>query len=141
MRGIKEHPGFEDFEEDDLGTKETEAAEVDLAEMEGLPLDDSVRMWLREIGKIPLLTMAEEISLAKRIEAGDDEAKAILTEANLRLVVSIAKRYSGRGMKLSRPDSGRQYRPDPCGREFDYRKGTSLALTLRGGSGRRLLAP
>ena len=75
--------------------------------MEGLPLDDSVRMWLREIGKTPLLTMDQEISLAKRIEAGDEDAKAVLTEANLRLVVSIAKRYSGQGNELPRPDSGR----------------------------------
>ena len=69
--------------EDDFGARETEAAEEDLTQAEGLPLDDSVRMWLREIGKTPLLTITQEVSLAKRIEAGDEEAKAVLTEANL----------------------------------------------------------
>lgn len=63
-------------------------------------IDDSVRMYLREIGKIPLLTGEEEIALAKRIEAGDQVAKRKLAEANLRLVVSIAKKYIGRGLSL-----------------------------------------
>jgi hypothetical protein len=67
---------------------------------DGLPLDDSVRMWLREIGKTHLLSMDQEIRLAKRVERGDLEAKLILVEANLRLVVSIAKRYAGRGMSF-----------------------------------------
>jgi RNA polymerase primary sigma factor len=120
---VKEHPGFDDFDEDEAASKESEAAEVDLAEMEGLPLDDSVRMWLREIGKTPLLTMDEEISLAKRIEAGDHEAKAVLTEANLRLVVSIAKRYSGRGMSF--PDLIQEGNIGliRAVEKFDYRKG------------------
>ncbi|MGI6203955.1 MAG: RNA polymerase sigma factor RpoD [Anaerovoracaceae bacterium] len=61
-------------------------------------VDDPVRMYLKEIGKVPLLTAEEEIELAKRMEAGDEEAKKKLCEANLRLVVSIAKRYVGRGM-------------------------------------------
>lgn len=120
---IKEHPGFEEFDEEELGAKETEAAEVELVEMEGLPLDDSVRMWLREIGKTPLLTMDEEISLAKKIEAGDEEAKGVLTEANLRLVVSIAKRYSGRGMSF--PDLIQEGNIGliRAVEKFDYRKG------------------
>ena len=59
------------------------------------PLDDSVRMWLREIGKTPLLNLEQEIALARKIEKGDEEAKVILTQANLRLVVSVAKRYGG----------------------------------------------
>lgn len=80
----------------------TEKADHEISEVEGVPIDDSVRMWLREIGKTPLLTTHQEVSLAKRIEKGDMEAKAELTEANLRLVVSIAKRYSGRS--LSFPD-------------------------------------
>jgi RNA polymerase primary sigma factor len=102
---------------------EAEAAEEDLAAMEGMPLDDSVRMWLREIGKTPLLTMAQEVDLAKRIEAGDNEAKAILTEANLRLVVSIAKRYSGRGMSF--PDLIQEGNIGliRAVEKFDYRKG------------------
>ena len=121
---IKEAPaGFEVFEEEETGTKEVEAAEGELAELEGLPLDDSVRMWLREIGKTPLLTMVQEISLAKRIEAGDEEAKAVLTEANLRLVVSIAKRYSGRGMSF--PDLIQEGNIGliRAVEKFDYRKG------------------
>jgi len=120
---VKDHPGLEEVDEDELAAKEVEPADVDLAEMEGLPLDDSVRMWLREIGKTPLLTMAQEVSLAKRIEAGDIEAKAVLTEANLRLVVSIAKRYSGRGMSF--PDLIQEGNIGliRAVEKFDYRKG------------------
>ena len=70
----------------------------DSAALEELPLSDPVRMYLREIGKIALLTAAEEVELAKGVEAGDAKAKAHLVDANLRLVVSIAKRYAGRGM-------------------------------------------
>ena len=65
---------------------------------EGLAIDDPVRMYLKEIGRVPLLTAQEEVELAKRMEAGDEEAQKKLAEANLRLVVSIAKRYVGRGM-------------------------------------------
>jgi len=72
--------------------------EDDLSVPKGVNIDDPVRMYLKEIGKIPLLTGEEEIELAKRMEAGDEEAKKKLAEANLRLVVSIAKRYVGRGM-------------------------------------------
>lgn len=121
---IKDKPaGLDELEEDEADKKDAEAAEADLAEVEGMPLDDSVRMWLREIGKTPLLTMAEEVSLAKRIEAGDEEAKAILTEANLRLVVSIAKRYSGRGMSF--PDLIQEGNIGliRAVEKFDYRKG------------------
>ncbi len=65
---------------------------------EGVAIDDPVRMYLKEIGRVPLLTAEEEVALAKRMEAGDESAKRALAEANLRLVVSIAKRYVGRGM-------------------------------------------
>jgi len=75
-----------------------EEVEVDLSVPEGVGIDDPVRMYLKEIGRVPLLTPEEEIDLAKRMENGDDEAKRRLAEANLRLVVSIAKRYVGRGM-------------------------------------------
>jgi len=75
-----------------------EEAEVDLSVPEGVGIDDPVRMYLKEIGRVPLLSAEEEIQLAKRMEAGDEEAKRRLAEANLRLVVSIAKRYVGRGM-------------------------------------------
>jgi len=82
----------------------SEAAEetnkdLDLAAVEsGINIDDHVRMYLKEIGKVPLLSSEEEIELAKRMAQGDEEAKRMLSEANLRLVVSIAKRYVGRGM-------------------------------------------
>jgi RNA polymerase primary sigma factor len=72
--------------------------DLDLSLPEGINIDDPVRMYLKEIGKVPLLTAEEEIELARRMEQGDPEAKRKLAEANLRLVVSIAKRYVGRGM-------------------------------------------
>lgn len=77
---------------------EAEPVELDLTVPEGISIDDPVRMYLKEIGKVPLLSPDEEIELAKRMNEGDAEAKKKLTEANLRLVVSIAKRYVGRGM-------------------------------------------
>src|SRR5665647_2865075 len=80
---------------------ETEAeaeVEVDLSVPEGVGIDDPVRMYLKEIGRVPLLTSEEEVALALRMKDGDEEAKRTLAEANLRLVVSIAKRYVGRGM-------------------------------------------
>jgi len=66
----------------------------------GVKIDDSVRMYLKGIGRVGLLSTEEEVDLAKRIAEGDEEAKKMLTEANLRLVVSIARRYAGRGMSL-----------------------------------------
>ena len=78
--------------------EEEEIAEIDLSIPEGITIDDPVRMYLKEIGRVPLLSAAEEVDLAKRMEAGDDEARRRLAESNLRLVVSIAKRYVGRGM-------------------------------------------
>jgi RNA polymerase primary sigma factor len=75
-----------------------EDVEVDLTIPEGVGIDDPVRMYLKEIGRVPLLTPEKEVELAKRMEQGDEEAKRLLAEANLRLVVSIAKRYVGRGM-------------------------------------------
>ncbi|MEW6524496.1 MAG: RNA polymerase sigma factor RpoD [Bacillota bacterium] len=87
-----EHPGLTPERAPD------EEEDADLSVPEGVAIDDPVRMYLKEIGRVPLLTAQEEIDLAKRIESGDREAKRRLTEANLRLVVSIAKRYVGRGM-------------------------------------------
>ena len=78
--------------------EEEEETEVDLTVPEGIAIDDPVRMYLKEIGKVPLLNSEQEVALAKRIEAGDEYAGKQLAEANLRLVVSIAKRYVGRGM-------------------------------------------
>ena len=72
--------------------------EIDLSVPEGIAIDDPVRMYLKEIGKVPLLSSEEEMELAKKIEEGSQYAKKKLAEANLRLVVSIAKRYVGRGM-------------------------------------------
>lgn len=77
---------------------EEEDVDIDISLPKGINVDDPVRMYLKEIGKVPLLTAEEEIILAKRMEQGDEEAKKKLCEANLRLVVSIAKRYVGRGM-------------------------------------------
>lgn len=86
--------------DDDLELVVADGVEIDLetALPKGIAVDDPVRMYLKEIGKVPLLNGDKEIELAKRMEAGDDEAKKELCEANLRLVVSIAKRYVGRGM-------------------------------------------
>ena len=88
------------FEEDmDLDSEEEiDLEKVDLSVPEGVGVEDPVRMYLKEIGKIPLLSTEEEIELAKKIQIGDEDAKQRLAEANLRLVVSIAKRYVGRGM-------------------------------------------
>ncbi|CAA7603455.1 RNA polymerase sigma factor, sigma-70 family [Acididesulfobacillus acetoxydans] len=82
----------------DEAEENEEEAEVDLSIPEGVGIDDPVRMYLKEIGRVPLLNAEEEIDLAKRMEAGEENAKRRLAEANLRLVVSIAKRYVGRGM-------------------------------------------
>ena len=87
-------PDIDDLEE----VEDIKIEDVDLTNMDGISIDDPVRMYLREIGKIPLLTYDEELDLAKRILDGDEEAKQKLTESNLRLVVSIAKKYVGRGM-------------------------------------------
>ena len=83
---------------DEIDKDEVEEVEIDLSVPEGVALDDPVRMYLKEIGRVPLLTAAEEVDLARRMEAGDESARHRLEEANLRLVVSIAKRYVGRGM-------------------------------------------
>ena len=86
------------FAEEEAGEENME--NLDLSVPEGVGIEDPVRMYLKEIGKVPLLTSEEEIELAKRMELGDEEAKKKLAEANLRLVVSIAKRYVGRGMQF-----------------------------------------
>lgn len=93
----------EDTDDDDDKDEPAEEVEIkvdDLSNIKGLNVDDPVKMYLKEIGKIPLLTAEEEVDLAKRMEAGDNYAKKRLAETNLRLVVSIAKRYVGRGMQF-----------------------------------------
>ena len=87
-----------DDTDDEVEDKESEEVEIDLSVPEGVSIDDPVRMYLKEIGRVPLLTAEEEVALAKRMQDGDEEAQKRLAEANLRLVVSIAKRYVGRGM-------------------------------------------
>lgn len=88
----------EDDEEEILLEEEEDLENIDLSVPEGISIEDPVRMYLKEIGKVPLLSADEEIDLARRMDEGDPEAKKRLAEANLRLVVSIAKRYVGRGM-------------------------------------------
>ena len=100
-----------------------EEVEVDLTVPEGVGIDDPVRMYLKEIGRVQLLTPEEEVVLAKRMEKGDDEAKRRLAEANLRLVVSIAKRYVGRGMLFLDLIQEGNLGLIKAVEKFDYRKG------------------
>ena len=97
--------------------------DLDLSVPEGVSVDDPVRMYLKEIGKVPLLTADEEIEIAKRMEEGDEEAKRKLAEANLRLVVSIAKRYVGRGMLFLDLIQEGNLGLIKAVEKFDYRKG------------------
>lgn len=121
---ILENDDSDDDEEDD-GIVVNESGEIDINATlpKGINIDDPVRMYLKEIGKVHLLTAEEEIELAKRMEAGDEAAKKMLCEANLRLVVSIAKRYVGRGMLfldlIQEGNLGLIKAVD----KFDYRKG------------------
>lgn len=116
-------------EPEEPDTADADAKDQQIAAMESMPIDDSVRMWLREIGKTPLLTMAEEVHLAKTIAEGNGRtfegqlAKEKLIQANLRLVVSIAKRYSGRGMSF--PDLIQEGNIGliRAVEKFDYKKG------------------
>jgi RNA polymerase primary sigma factor len=101
----------------------TEEEQYDLSVPEGVDIDDPVRMYLKEIGRVPLLTAEQEIEYAKRIEEGDEEAKRRLAEANLRLVVSIAKRYVGRGMQLLDLIQEGNLGLIKAVEKFDYRKG------------------
>ncbi len=108
------------------GEKTAEPAaeeELDLSVPEGISIDDPVRMYLKEIGKVPLLTAEEEIEIAKRMEQGDEQAKRKLAEANLRLVVSIAKRYVGRGMLFLDLIQEGNLGLIKAVEKFDYRKG------------------
>ncbi|KKM09070.1 RNA polymerase sigma factor RpoD [Clostridiales bacterium PH28_bin88] len=100
-----------------------EEVELDLSIPEGVGIDDPVRMYLKEIGRVPLLTADEEVDLAKRMEEGDEEAKRRLAEANLRLVVSIAKRYVGRGMLFLDLIQEGNLGLIKAVEKFDYRKG------------------
>src|SRR5690625_1013265 len=109
----------EDQEDDDDGEE--------IAVPEGNGLDDPVRMYLKEIGRVPLLTSEDEVELAKRIEQGDELAKRRLAEANLRLVVSIAKRYVGRGMLFLDLIQEGNLGLIKAVEKFDFRKGTKFS--------------
>ncbi len=112
-----------DIETEIQELQNTEEEELDLTLPEGISIDDPVRMYLKEIGKVPLLTAEEEIDLALRMENGDNEAKRRLAEANLRLVVSIAKRYVGRGMLFLDLIQEGNLGLIKAVEKFDYRKG------------------
>jgi len=108
--------GLDDIEEPNL-------SQIDLSVPDGISIDDPVRMYLKEIGKVPLLTADEEVLLAKRIQNGDADAKQRLEEANLRLVVSIAKRYVGRGMQFLDLIQEGNLGLIKAAEKFDYEKG------------------
>ncbi|MBR5596251.1 MAG: RNA polymerase sigma factor RpoD [Lachnospiraceae bacterium] len=112
-------------DEDIILTEEDEVdvENIDLSVPEGVSIEDPVRMYLKEIGKVPLLSAEEEIELALRMEEGDEDAKKRLAEANLRLVVSIAKRYVGRGMLFLDLIQEGNLGLIKAVEKFDYRKG------------------
>ena len=113
-------------DDDDLNLSEEDEVDmenIDLSVPEGVSIEDPVRMYLKEIGKVPLLSAEEEIELAKRMEKGDEAAKKRLAEANLRLVVSIAKRYVGRGMLFLDLIQEGNLGLIKAVEKFDYRKG------------------
>ena len=118
-------------EDDDVDDEEIILSEEDEVDMEnldltipdGISIEDPVRMYLKEIGKVPLLSAEEEIELAQKMETGDQEAKKRLAEANLRLVVSIAKRYVGRGMLFLDLIQEGNLGLIKAVEKFDYRKG------------------
>ncbi|HIV17264.1 MAG TPA: RNA polymerase sigma factor RpoD [Candidatus Alectryocaccobium stercorigallinarum] len=107
----------------DLEDEDIDIENIDLSVPEGVGVEDPVRMYLKEIGKVPLLTAEEEIELAQRMENGDERAKKRLAEANLRLVVSIAKRYVGRGMLFLDLIQEGNLGLIKAVEKFDYRKG------------------
>lgn len=109
-----------DMEEE---VEDIDVDKIDLSVPDGIGVDDPVKMYLKEIGKVPLLSAEEEIELAKRMEAGDENAKKKLAEANLRLVVSIAKRYVGRGMLFLDLIQEGNLGLIKAVEKFDYRKG------------------
>ena len=114
------------IDEDDIVLTEEDEVDVeniDLSVPEGVSIEDPVRMYLKEIGKVPLLSAEEEIELALRMEQGDEEANKKLAEANLRLVVSIAKRYVGRGMLFLDLIQEGNLGLIKAVEKFDYRKG------------------
>ena len=120
---ITEDDSDEDILLDVEDEDDVEVEKIDLSVPDGVSIEDPVRMYLKEIGKVPLLSAEEEIELAKRMELGDQEAKKRLAEANLRLVVSIAKRYVGRGMLFLDLIQEGNLGLIKAVEKFDYRKG------------------
>jgi RNA polymerase primary sigma factor len=116
-------PDISDVVDADAPDDTDDSEDYDLSVPEGVGLDDPVRMYLKEIGRVPLLTAEEEVELAKGIEEGSEEAKRKLAEANLRLVVSIAKRYVGRGMHFLDLIQEGNLGLIKAVEKFDYRKG------------------
>ena len=121
----------DDADIDKLDEEEIELDKIDLSVPEGVSIEDPVRMYLKEIGKVPLLSAEEEIELAKRMEKGDEAAKKRLAEANLRLVVSIAKRYVGRGMLFLDLIQEGNLGLIKAVEKFDYRKGYKFSTYTR----------
>lgn len=119
----REEDSDSDSEDEENHTDDERIDLNDLSMPPGVKISDPVRMYLKEIGRVPLLSAADEIELAKRIEAGDEEAKRRLAEANLRLVVSIAKRYVGRGMLFLDLIQEGNLGLIKAVEKFDYRKG------------------
>lgn len=125
---VMEQEGIELITEDDENDEESKESNeddenTDLNVLDNVAIDDPVRMYLKEIGKVPLLTADEEVEIAKRIEAGDKKAKRELAEANLRLVVSIAKKYVGRGMLFLDLIQEGNLGLMKAVEKFDYKKG------------------
>ncbi|MDU3524267.1 RNA polymerase sigma factor RpoD [Clostridium sp.] len=120
---VLESMGIEVIGDPNEADEVEEEIDLDLTIPEGIAIDDPVRMYLKEIGKVPLLSSEEEIELANRIEQGDQRAKKKLAEANLRLVVSIAKRYVGRGMLFLDLIQEGNLGLIKAVEKFDYRKG------------------
>ncbi len=116
-------PSIHSLKSNQKHAEEEEVDDRDLSAPTGVKINDPVRMYLKEIGRVPLLTADEEVSLALKIEQGDQEAKQRLAEANLRLVVSIAKRYVGRGMQFLDLIQEGNMGLMKAVEKFDYRKG------------------
>ena len=116
-------PSIHSLKSNQTHAEEEEVDDRDLSAPTGVKINDPVRMYLKEIGRVPLLTADEEVSLALKIEQGDQEAKQRLAEANLRLVVSIAKRYVGRGMQFLDLIQEGNMGLMKAVEKFDYRKG------------------
>ena len=144
--GIEIIDDFSDIQIDDIDLSKVSGADTDDFDagmgMEGVAIDDPVKVYLKEIGRVPLLSSEEEVRLAIAIKDGDEAAKKRLSEANLRLVVSIAKRYLGRGMQFLDLIQEGNLGLIKAVEKFDYHKGISSSPpTQRGGFVRPSRAP